>query len=140
MLSKEQKRKIYERIRKRYKRYAKRLGKPLEWKKVELYGKIFADALRQALIAEEERLAMGEEESNLKVSREIGQGEEHSKKSNTFLTDDFITELKRELGETPERRAERKSIEREFNEEIEEYHRTHTCQICKSNPCHCEED
>lgn len=140
MLNKEQKRRIYERVRKRYKRYAKRIFKPRKWKEVELQGKIFADALRQALIEEEERLAIGKEESNLKVSRDIGEGVKYPKKSNTWLTDDFIEELRRDLGETPERRAERKQLEREINAELEQEATKNICPVCKSSVCRCGDD
>lgn len=53
-LSKEQKDRVRQRIYKRFKRRAEKIGKPKEWKTIELNGKTYNEALEFELRKEED--------------------------------------------------------------------------------------
>jgi len=165
MLSKAQRKKIYERVSRRYRRYARKLGKK-NWREVELNGLYFKDAYELELKREEYRLALGKEPSNLKPSRSVERevAVRPKRKSNMdwitnpsdvrgtphaetctcnkcmggFGDPDLIDSSM--LGESEERREARKQFEREVNERLEQICTSEICPVCKSSVCRCGED
>jgi len=68
LLSEKVRTRVRERIYKRFKRRAEKIGKPEEWRTIEIDGKLYEEALKFAFI-EEEKLAKRGEESMLKHRR-----------------------------------------------------------------------
>lgn len=166
LLSEKVRKRIYERIRKRYKRFAKRNGEPQEWKEILLDGLYFKDALAEEL-AKEEELAKKGEESMLKHSREVEEVKEFTPRRERKSNMDWIVdssdvpkghsedcECPKCIGgfsdptlidstpipESDERREARKELERQINEGLEEACSRGICPICKSSVCRCGED
>lgn len=150
MLTKAQRKKVYERISRRYRRLAEKLGK--NWKEIELDGLCFQDAYQDEL-RKEETLQKKGEESRLRRSREdkafasfdpekIGGG--IKRREDYFSSPDFDP---RELGsmgkvwgadEEPTREEKMKKLERKINQELEEQATRNICPKCRSSCCHCE--
>jgi len=167
MLTKEQKRKIYERIRKRYKRHARKIGKPKEWKTIEINGKLFKEALGFELLKELELVKKGEESrlrrSNLDdiegyvpkrrrrkgedgfldwLANPCGKGGSHAQECQCNLCMGGFGDPDLVDDRTPEKdeeREARKEFEREYNAELEAKATRNICSRCKSSVCRCEE-
>ena len=162
-LSKEMRKKVYERVSRRYRRLARKLGKK-NWKEVELNGLYFKDAYELELKREEDRLALGKEPSNLKPSRSVErevvirpkrksaldwlanpsdvprghkEGEcECPKCVGAFGSEDLVGSIP----ESDERREARKEFEKEVNEQLERACTSGICPVCKSSVCRCGDD
>ena len=163
-LSKEQRKKVYERIVGRFRRLAKKLGK--NWKEVTINGKSFQDAYAEELAKEEALIEKGEE-SKLRRSRKFdpekikGFTPKSERKSaldwlanpsdaperhketcqcpkcvGAFGTEDLVGPIP----ESDERREARKEFEGEVNRQLEEACTSGICPVCRSSVCHCEED
>ena len=161
MLTKEQRKRVYERVVGRYRRLAEKLEK--NWKEVSIDGKLFEDAYAEELRREEALIKKGEE-SRLRRSREEIKGFKPRRKRKSAL--DWLAnpsdapeghketcqckkcvgafgseeDLVGPIPESDERRQERKELERKANEYFEGICTERICPICKSSVCHCEED
>lgn len=161
MLTKAQRKKVYERVVGRFRRLAKKLGK--NWKEVEINGKSFQDAYAEELAKEEDLIKKGQESKLRRTNLDKIKGFKPKSKRKSAL--DWLTnpsdtpeshketcqcprcvgafgseDLVGSIPESDERRAERKEFEGEVNRQLEEACTSGICPRCRSSVCHCEED
>lgn len=157
MLTKKERKRIYERVSKRYRRLAKKLGQ--NWKEIEINGLRFKDAYESELWQEEYGQKMGSAPSKMKqdrsipekgfspeeILRGIEESEEEIPSPHEPLDDEILRQLVRMGGidpfkENPDREKQLKQIERVVNKMLEEQATKDICPICKSSICHCGEN
>ena len=164
-LSKEQKDRVRQRVYKRFKRRAERIGKPKEWRTIEIDGKTYEDALEFELLKEEDLAEKGEESkrSNLDqiqgyvpkrrrrkvedpldwLANPCGKGGSHAPECECnqcmggFGDPNLVDDR---TTETDEEREARKEFEREYNAELEAKATRNICSRCKSSVCRCGEN
>ncbi len=140
-MSKRTRRKIYNRIAMRFRRRAKEMGRPDEWKFIEINGRKFDEYLDEAIKnydPNKENLTADEmiEEFKKGILGEPDEEPQHMKKKTDYEIDPQLLRLwNRESEEQRER--EIKQIAREFNENVEEQMRKSICPVCKSSVCRC---
>ena len=161
MLTKAQRKKVYERVVGRFRRLAKKLGK--NWKEVEINGKSFQDAYAEELRHEEDLAKKGEESKLRRTNLEEIRGFKPRRKRKSAL--DWLAnpsdapkghreecqcpkcvgafgseDLVGPIPESDERREARKEFEKSVNEALEQACTSGICPRCRSSVCHCEED
>lgn len=161
MLDKKTRKKVYERVRKRFKRLARKLGK--DFREVTIDNKLFKEALEDEISREKVLQEKGQEsrlrKTNIDQILEEAErtpikrksphdwlanpsdAKRHSEKCQCskclggFSDPDLINEP---IPESPEREAERKAIEERVNEQLDKEWRDKICPTCYSYPCVCD--
>jgi hypothetical protein len=124
-----------------FRRKAKSLGKPKEWKNIEILGKKFDEALDEAIRnydSEKESLSAEEQIEEFRKGI-LGDPDEEkpqeTKKKTDYVIDSQILRLWNRESEE-ERYDKMKETERQVNAELEAA-RIPTCPKCRCNPCIC---
>lgn len=144
-LSKKEKRRIYDRCRKKFRRLGKRLGK--HWKEISIDGKKFQEFLQVEIRKAEYVKEFGDDEDGFdpdRLKKEILERKQREEESllEAMSREDFNPPrgMPPIWGHHENREKILKDIERETNEILEKACSKGICPRCKSSVCRCEDE
>jgi len=130
---------IYERVYRRFLRRAKRVSK--SWREIEIDRKNFSETLKHELEKEEQKYEDSIQKQLDEFKKNILDEREPLPSPKVFYDPEGMRAWSRGFGKSDEQREqERKQLEKEVNEQLEEKCTRGICPICKSSICHCRKE